>query len=55
MVQIIFSICSIEISEGSLRNQKFMIGLDSISNQSFIYIWIDNSVLRVSKTRDAKL
>ena len=37
IVQIIFSFWSFEISEGILRNQKFIIGLDSFSNQSFIY------------------
>ena len=38
IVQIIFSFWSFEISEGILRNQKFIIGLDSFSNQRFIYL-----------------
>ena len=29
---------SFEISEGILRNQKFLIGLDTFSNQHFIYM-----------------
>ena len=32
-----------EVSEGSLRNQKFIIGLDSFSKQRFIlfdYVWL---------------
>ena len=33
IVQIIFSFWSFEISEGILRNQKLIIGLDSFSNQ----------------------
>ena len=37
-MQIIFSVCSFEISEGILRNQKIIIGLDSISKQLLIYI-----------------
>ena len=32
IVQIIFSLWSFEISEGILRNQKIIIGLDSFSN-----------------------
>ena len=36
IVQIIF--WSSEISDGILRNQKFIIGLDSFSNQHFIYL-----------------
>ena len=35
IVQIIFPVWSFEISEGILRNQKFIIGLDSFSNQRF--------------------
>ena len=35
IVQIIFSFWSFEISEGILRNQKIIIGLDSFSNQRF--------------------
>ena len=38
IVQIIFSFWSFEISEGILRNQKFIIGLDSFSYQRFIYL-----------------
>ena len=33
----IFSFRSFEISKGILRNQKIIIGLDSFSNQRFIY------------------
>ena len=39
IVQIIFSFWSFEISEGILRNQKLIIGLDSFSNQR-LYIWL---------------
>ena len=38
IVQIIFSFCSFEISKGILRNQTFIIGFDSHSNQRFIYL-----------------
>ena len=38
VVQIIFSFWSFEISEGILRNQKIIIGLDSFSNQRLIYL-----------------
>ena len=38
IVQIIFSFWSFEISEDILRFQKFITGLDSISNQCFIYL-----------------
>ena len=38
MVQIIFSFRSFEISGGILRNQKFIIGLYSFSNQYLIYL-----------------
>ena len=38
LVQIIFSFWSFEITEGILRNQKFIIGLDSFSKQSFIHL-----------------
>ena len=45
-VQIIFSFWSFEISEGILRNQKFIIGLDSFSNHRFIYLaLLDNTRL----------
>ena len=37
IVQLIFSFWSFEISDGILRNQKTIIGLDSFSNQSLIY------------------
>ena len=37
IVQIIYSVWSFEIN-GILRNQKFIIGLNSFSNQSFIYL-----------------
>ena len=59
IVQIIFSFRSFEISEGILRNQKFIIGLDLYSNQRLIYIWhyldstslcIDYSVKRCKNT-----
>ena len=35
IVQLIFSFGSFGISEGILRNQKIIIGLDSFSNQRF--------------------
>ena len=38
IVQIIFSFWSFEISEGILRNQKIIIGLDSFSNQRLTYL-----------------
>ena len=38
IVQIIFSVCSFEISKGILRNQKISIGLDSFSKQILIYL-----------------
>ena len=38
VVQIIFSFWSFEISKGILRNQKFIIGLDSFNK--FGSIWI---------------
>ena len=38
IVQIIFSFWSFEISEGILRNQKIIIGLDSFSNQRLIHL-----------------
>ena len=46
IVQIIFSFWSFEISKGILREQKFIIGLDSFSNQR-LYIWLclDNTSL----------
>ena len=39
IVQIIFSFRSFDISEGILRNQKIIIGLDSFSKQCLKYIW----------------
>ena len=36
IVQIIFSFWSFEVSEGILRNQKIITGLDSFSNQCYI-------------------
>ena len=38
IVKIIFSFRSFEISEGILRNQKIIIGLDSSSNQRLTYL-----------------
>ena len=38
VVQIIFSFWSFEISGHFLRNQKFIIGLDSFSNKPLIYL-----------------
>ena len=48
IVHIIFSFWSFEISEGILNYQKFIIGLDTFSNQHYIYIWLclDNTSLR---------
>ena len=39
MVQIIFSYWSFEISDGILSCQKLVIGLDSFSNQRFVYLF----------------
>ena len=50
IVHIIFSVWSFEISEGILRNQKFIIGLDSFSNRRFIYLaglCLDNTSLSI--------
>ena len=45
-MQIIFSLSSFEISKGILRNHKFIIGLDSFSNQFSIYLaHLDNTSL----------
>ena len=38
IVQILYSFWSFEIDEGILRNQKFIFGLDSFSNQHFTCI-----------------
>ena len=38
LVQIMFSFWTFEISDGVLRNQKIIIGLDSFSNQQLIYL-----------------
>ena len=38
IVQIIFSFWSFEISEGILRNQKIIFGLDAFSNQRLLYL-----------------
>ena len=38
IVQIIFLLLVLMVSEAILRNQKVMIGLDSFSNQRFIYL-----------------
>ena len=38
IVQIIFSLWSFEISEGILRNQIIIIGLNSFSNQRLMYL-----------------
>ena len=38
IVQIIFSFWSFEISDGILRNQKIIIGLESFSNQRLMYL-----------------
>ena len=40
IVQIIFSVLSLEIREIILRNQKIIIGLDSFCNQRLIYFAI---------------
>ena len=46
IVQIIFPFWSLEISEGILRNQILVIGLDSFSNPR-LYIWhcLDNTTV----------
>ena len=38
IAQIIFSFWSFEISEDILRNQKIVVGVDTFSNQHFIYL-----------------
>ena len=38
IVQVMFSFWSFEISEDILRNQKFIIGLDSFSDQCLTYL-----------------
>ena len=44
IVQILFSFWSFETGGGFLRNQKFLIGLDSFSNQRFMCMaWLDNT------------
>ena len=45
IVQIIFSVWSFEISQGILRNFKFIIGFDSFANQRFLYLafFLDNT------------
>ena len=46
IVQIIFSFWSFEISKGILRNQKFIIGLDSfLTNVQYIWPLLDNTSL----------
>ena len=58
IVQIIFSFWSFEISEGILRNQKIIIGLDSFSNQRvdiFGPIWILLVFLSTTLSKDANL
>ena len=55
---IIFSFWSFEISEGILRNQKIIIGIDSFSNQGFnifISIWILLIFVSTMLLKDAKL
>ena len=60
IVQIIFSVWSFEISEGILRNQHFMIGLDTYSNQGLInfdpfqiirkiLVFVSTTLLKVTK------
>ena len=58
IVQIIFSFWSFEISQGILRYQKIVIGLDSFSNQSFLYFdpfWIILVFVSTTLMKDAKL
>ena len=38
ILQIIFSLWSLEISEGILRNQKIFIDVDSFFNQGLVYL-----------------
>ena len=57
IVQIIFSFCSFEISEGILRNQKFIIGLDSFFKPKFnifgsiwiILVFVSTTLLKFAK------
>ena len=52
IVQIIFSFRYFEISEGILRNQKIIIGLDTFSNQHLIYIYIWPHLDNISRCID---
>ena len=48
IVQIIFSFWSFEISEDNLRNQIFIIGLDSfLTNVLYIWLCLDNTSLLI--------
>ena len=38
IVQILFTFWSFEISEDIMKNQKIIVGLDTFSNQYFIYL-----------------
>ena len=54
IVQIIFSFWSFEISEGILRYQKLIIGLDQFSNQR-LYIWFVLIILVFVSTSLSKI
>ena len=43
IVQIIFSFWSFDISESILRNPKFIIGLDSLTNVLYIWLCLDDN------------
>ena len=57
IVQIIFFFWSFEITEGILRNQKIITGLDSFSNQRLIclvpiliiLVFVSTTLLKVAK------
>ena len=63
IVQIIFSFWSFEIREGTLRNQKIKIGLDSFSNQRFnifgpiliILVFVWTTLFKVAKLQNFSL
>ena len=49
IVQIVFSFCSFEISEGILRNQKINTGLDLFSNQRLTHISLASFLCDIGK------
>ena len=55
IVQIKFSFWSFEISEGILKNQENVMGLDSFSNQRLIYLTPFGSFVLTALLKVAKL